>query len=174
MVDTSRIIAFRIATAAFAAALMASTASAMPASGIVQVVYVHPEQFTDVRDRYAAPDARREALLAQLARHLEQRGAAHTPADSTLIVAITNIDMAGEFEPWRPPPLGHIRIVKDVYLPRVALTFRLTDAGGHTVKEGRRELRGYTFPAAGIWASDPLRYEKALLEDWLERELPRR
>ena len=79
--------------------------------------------------------------------------------------------MAGEFEPWRPP-LRDARIVKDIYPPRIDLSFRLAADDGKVIKEGARELRDPAFLAgASRYPDDPLRYEKALVDRWLEQEL---
>ena len=47
------------------------------------------------------------------------------PAGLALEIQVTNIDLAGEFEPWRGPQFDRIRIMRDIYAPRFELTFRL-------------------------------------------------
>ena len=98
------------------------------------------------------------------------------PAGCKLAITFTDIDLAGDFEPWHGPRTDDIRIVRDLYPPRLALTFRVTDADGRVVQEGRRELRdlAFLFKLPSVFRDDPLRHEKALLDDWLDREFPRR
>jgi hypothetical protein len=62
--------------------------------------------------------------------------------------------------------------VKDIYPPRIDLTFRLTDAEGNVVQEGKRELRDLTFmmKITTAFRDDPVRHEKALLDDWLRSD----
>ena len=79
--------------------------------------------------------------------------------------------MAGEFEAWRPPS-SDARIVKDIYPPRIDLNFRLAADDGKVIKEGRRTLVDPAFMlGANRYPDDPLRYEKALIDRWLEQEL---
>jgi hypothetical protein len=86
-------------------------------------------------------------------------------------VRITNIDLAGEFEPWRGPQFDRVRIMRDVYPPRFALEFRLTDARGAVVKEGQRVLLDQLYlSAAALNNGDPLYYDKLLLGAWLRQE----
>lgn len=152
------------------AALAVLTLPAHAAS--VDVTYVHPETFTDVSDSYAVHAAVRAAYLDDLRRYLAGRAGRALLPGQTLRVAITNIDMAGGFEPWRQSA-GNVRIIRDVYPPRIDLTFELIDAGGTIVREGERKLRDLTFLMTSTLRSiDPLRYEKALLDDWVEREFP--
>ena len=69
-----------------------------------------------------------------------------------------------------------MRVVRDLYPPRLALAFQVTDAEGKVVTQGRRELRdlAFLFKLPLAFPDDPLRHEKALLDDWLEQEFPRR
>ena len=51
----------------------------------------------------------------------------------------------------------------------------LTDAEGHVVKEGRRDLRDLAFlmKITMAFRDDSVRHEKAMLDDWLRAEFPR-
>jgi hypothetical protein len=142
-----------------------------PVAPGVEVIFVQPEKFRDVGARYRGDSASRADYLKELDRFVRSRAASLLPADRRLVVRITDVDMAGEFEPWRGS-LGATRIVRDVYPPRIDLTFTLADERGTVIASGERKLRdpalvGRPQQSAG----DPLRYEKALLDDWLVREL---
>src|SRR5262245_58070298 len=80
--------------------------------------------------------------------------------------------MAGELETWRGPPACNVRVMLDIYVPRIRLEFRLTSRDGKVVSSGSGELSDPLYlTRAGLLATDPLRYEKNLLRDWLERVL---
>jgi len=83
--------------------------------------------------------------------------------------------MAGDFEPWRGPRWDDVRVVKEIYPPRIQLTFRLTDAAGNVLKEGKRDLKDLAFlmKINMSFRDDPVRHENALLDDWLRDEFPR-
>lgn len=141
----------------------------------VEVVFVQPEKFTDVGNSHApAPaDRQREALLGQLRRHLEERAAQHVAKGNRLAVSITDVDMAGGFEPWRGPRMGNIRIVRNIYPPRIVLSYQLTGADGKLIGEGNRVLSDLAYMHSIEYRDDPLLHEKKLLDDWLEREFAR-
>jgi Protein of unknown function (DUF3016). len=140
----------------------------------VQVQYVRAETFSDVGNHRFSDERIRAAYLDQLRGHLVKRAAALLPTGQRLSVSITEVDMAGEFEPWRPP-LGDARIVTDIYPPRIDLTFSLAAEDGKLIKEGARSLRDPAFlSGTNRYTDDPLRYEKALVDRWLEQELPGR
>lgn len=129
----------------------------------VDISYERPETFVDI----GGP-----GVLVELATYLQRRAAARLQSGERLDVVITRIDRAGRYEPWRLPPGNNVRIVRDIYPARIDLRFVLVDAGGTQVAAGARRLRDPYF----LWRPDQhpgdhLRFEKALLDDWLEREL---
>ena len=150
-----------------------AVAAATPAESSVTVTYVNPAQFTENRlygrqDRFNRID-----YLAQLKAYLIKQGQAILKPGQSLHVDITNIQLAGAYEPWRGPHWDYVRIMRDVYPPRIDLNFRLTDQDGHVLREGKRTLRDldYLHSNVGMAASQgaPLYYDKALLHRWLSR-----
>jgi hypothetical protein len=105
---------------------------------------------------------------------LIKRATTLLPAGDRLEVSITDIKLAGGYEPWHGPQLRYVRFMKDVYPPRIDLDFKLTDSNGKVVREGSRKLRDLGYlqnGAARVGNTDPLRYDKALIDSWLRREL---
>ncbi len=153
-----------------ALALAAPTKPA--AEGKIEVAFFEPENFTDVRDSFRHSDVQRTGYLKRLQEHIVKHAARYLPPGYSLAVTFTDIDMAGDYEPWLGPNLSDVRIVKSIYPPSADLTFRLVDPEGNVVKEGRRELRDTAFMMKGMLGmrEDPLRYEKSMLEDWMREE----
>ena len=137
-----------------------------------EVVFVHPEKFTDARDSYMGTDAGRDAILAQLRNYMLEEARRMIPAGDHLSISVTNVDLAGDFEPWRGPNWDDVRIVKDIYPPRMDLSFRLTDASGRVIKEGTRHLQDLAFmmKITPGFQDDPLRHDKGLIDDWFHDE----
>src|SRR5688572_25321075 len=141
----------------------------------VEVTFSNAEDFTDAADAQRGSDYGRDANLAELKAHLERRANAYVPAGQKLEVNITDVDLAGEIEPWRSPQAQDVRIIKDIYSPRIDLSYKLIDtATGAVVKEATNKLRDLTFNM-NLHANrqDPRLYEKALLDDWLRKEFGR-
>ena len=88
-----------------------------------------------------------------------------------LDIKVTDVDLAGEFEPWRGAEFDHVRIIRAIYMPHINLSFTLTDAKGSVVNSGARELTDQAFQWRTAWPPDDyLRYEKDLLRDWFRQE----
>jgi hypothetical protein len=140
----------------------------------VTVVFVEPQRFTDIQASAARSEKGSQAILDEIERFMRATGEAQIPAGFTLDIRVTDIDLAGEFEPVRGPQFERTRFMRDVYWPRFDLGFVLRDAEGRVVKEERRTLRDLNYLTRSRLVSDDyLRYEKALLRDWLRQEFPR-
>jgi hypothetical protein len=165
----------RMLLIASALAISSATATELRHAGDsrVQVGWTDPADFSEARQNYGGGLGRPspEEWLGDLARHLGHRAERVLPQGERLQVTFTNVQRAGTYEPWRGPMWDDVRIVKNIYPPRIDLTFTLTDASGAVIKEGRRELRDPAFLQRGtLNETDPLRYEKRMLDDWLRSE----
>lgn len=165
---------FVIALAAMAPAVGFSAAPVGGSNAVAEVNFLEPKKYTDVRDNDMG-DYSDTSYLENLRDHILEQAKRLIPAGHRLTITFTDIDMAGDFEPWRGPRFSDIRIVKDIYPPRMAFSFQLVDAEGNVVKQGNRELRDLAFMMKITMAfrDDPLRHEKALIDDWLRSEFPR-
>jgi hypothetical protein len=161
-----------VAAGAFAAAVPAAAPAA------VTVTFDHPDRYTDLKESAndTENDWGQKDYLPQFQEHLVKEATRLLAPGQHLAITVTDIDLAGDFEPWRGPQFSDVRIVKDIYIPRIKLTFKLTDAAGAVVKEGERNLSDMAFQMrmTNGFASDPLRYEKQMLTDWLRDEFPKK
>lgn len=147
-------------------------ADSAAASSRVDVVFDHPEKFTDVKDSYAPSDHGRDAILGEIRGFLVRRAEPMLPGGYKLTLTFTDIDLAGEFEPWRGQRWDDVRIVKQVYPPAFKFTYSVSDPAGRVVKEGSEDIRDINFQMrVVIDTSDPLRYEKDILGDWVRSNL---
>jgi hypothetical protein len=139
----------------------------------VTVTYDHPEKFTETQKvRSLAPQLDDDSYLKTLKSYIEEHAGKMLPPGEHLDIVVTDIDRAGNFEPWRPYPLRDVRIVKDIYPPRIDLHFQLLDADGKVLSEGTRKLRDPGFLYDGLALpgnTDSLRYEKGLIDRWLRK-----
>ena len=150
----------------------ASPVWAAPAAPRAEVIYDHPEKVTDVKDAFLPTDKGSAAILRDLSTFLVQQADHFVPAGSKLKLTFTDIDLAGDFEPWRGERFDDIRIVKDIYPPHFKFSYTLTDASGRVVRSGREDITDMFFQnRVTLDRLDPLRYEKQILQDWMRRQL---
>lgn len=146
-------------------------AEAAKPSAQVTVIFEAPEKFTDARNEYMISNSGQERLLEEIKNHITSVAPKYLAPGQTLEIKVKDLDLAGDFEPWHGTDFDHIRILKEVYPPRMTLEFRLLDAAGKVVSEGTRSLQnpGYLMTTA-MPHSDPLRYDKDMIRDWLRVE----
>jgi hypothetical protein len=134
----------------------------------VNVVFDHPENFTDVKDSNMPTDSGRDAILSRLREFLVREGTRTLPAGDELAITFTDIDLAGDFEAWHGPQWDDVRVVKDVYPPAFKFSYSITDSSGKVLKQGTENIRDLNFQSRLVLdTSDTLRYEKDILKDWM-------
>lgn len=138
----------------------------------VTVNYVNPDEFSEVKEFGQQDRFNDLKYLEPLKAYLIKRATTMLPPGDRLEVNITDIRLAGGYEPWHGAQLMHVRFMKDIYPPRIDLNFKLIDSQGKVLREGSRKLRNLGYLQSGLTAvgsSDPLRYDKALIDRWLRR-----
>ncbi|GHD71823.1 hypothetical protein GCM10007164_18470 [Luteimonas padinae] len=148
----------------------------LDADGPVTVSWTDPHAFSEIRYSRNRFEAERGDWVRGIARHLAKRAAGALGPGERLDVVITDIELAGDFEPGAGRSDG-VRIVRDIYPPRIDLSYTLYDASGDVADSGERSLRdiGFLHRQAGtVGSGDPLRHEKRLVDAWVRDELARR
>lgn len=160
------------------AAFWMGSATAAPAAAAagtppVTVNYVDPQHFTE-NQLYGMQDHFNDVdYLQRLKAYLIKQGARQLAPGQHLNVTITDIKLAGGYEPGVGPRWQYVRFMTDVYPPRIDLSFRLTGADGTVLKQGSRRLSDLSYLSRGLGGTgneEPLRYDKALLDRWLRQE----
>lgn len=144
-----------------------------PAPRPVEVEFVAPEGYTDARlDLSRRRQGADEVVIDGLRKHLERQGPRFLQAGQQLRIRVLDIDLAGDREPTANFDLHDVRIVRDVYPPRIRLQFDFTDSDG-IGRGGEVKLvdPGFNMGSPNP-SSDRLRYEKRMLTQWLRREFP--
>lgn len=153
-----------------AALLFLAPLALAAADANVKIDWTDPAKFADTRQSMCHSSIRPEEWLRDLARHVESRAARLLAPGQRLEITITDVRRAGQCEPWRGAQASDIRVIKEPYSPRIDLRYTLVDESGKVLHEGTEELRDLAFLQRGTMnASDPLRFEKRMLDDWLRR-----
>jgi len=141
----------------------------------IQVAFAPDKQLSEVKDNPSWRGWMKPADWQKaLSEHLRKRADRLLPPGEQLQVTINDIKLAGDYEPWHGPNLHDVRFMKDLYPPRVDLHYRLLGADGSVLREGDSKLRDMAYLQRAVpFESDPLRFDKRLLDDWLYREFVR-
>jgi Protein of unknown function (DUF3016) len=137
----------------------------------VLVTFDHPEKFLDVRDSNVPTAEGRDKILASLRDYITQRAPAFLPKGDALYVTFINIKLAGVFAIGEVPPHG--RFIAAGTPPLFMFGWAITDPSGKVVGRAWEKLEEQDFMNLFQNAdpSDPLRFEKAVLDDWMRNRL---
>lgn len=144
----------------------------LPDDGPVHVSWGDPSQFSEITSSGNRHAAAQGDWLIQLATYLRTQAGKQLPDGHRLELTIVDIKRAGQYEPWQGIERQDVRIIRDIYPPRMTVKFRQLDANGQVIKEGERTLTDPAFltGSAPLSDSDPLRYEKRMIDNWVKRE----
>jgi hypothetical protein len=152
---------------------------ALAEEGRVQVEWNDPNQFHEIKFSHNRFEASRGDWVRTLAKWIRKRAEPRLAAGTSLQVRLLDIERAGEYEPGRyfgGTGGEWVRILRDVYPPRIELEFRVLDDQGQVLQQGQRKLTDLLYLhniVTTTYSSDPLRYEKSLLTDWVKKEFGR-
>jgi hypothetical protein len=137
------------------------------ASAAVTVTYMEPDKFTDVP--FASWE--REDTLKQLTEHFTWLGNSLPPGQD-LRIEVLDVDLAGRAIP-------NARTGRDIRVlrgradwPRMTLRFSL-EQNGQVLKSGEAQLSDMTYldHTTRYFDTEPLRYEKQMIDDWFEKTI---
>ncbi|QXD24939.1 DUF3016 domain-containing protein [Opitutia bacterium ISCC 51] len=150
--------------------ILSSLIAAGAASAQVEVTFQEPEQFRDID--YGDGNTRRgiKVHIPILEKHIIKFGKRFLKEGQTLTMTVTDVDLAGDYEPWLSPDFDDIRIVKDIYPPRISFSYELKDAEGKVLKSGEENLVDMNFQyRMRVRTHDELFYDKEMITDWMRR-----
>ncbi|ALK95579.1 hypothetical protein AB595_19045 [Massilia sp. WF1] len=137
------------------------------AGATVTVTYVQPDRFSDVP--FVTAD--REDTLKTLTDHFTWLGSSLPPGQD-LRIEVLDIDLAGRLIP-------NARMGRDLRVlrgqadwPRIDLRYSL-EQNGQVLKSGEAQLSdmNYLNHTNRYFDGEPLRYEKAMIDDWFEKTI---
>jgi len=163
--------ATRTRTRTLLAFCLAAAAASSATAGVVEVSFIEPARFTDT----GAMLWERQSNLNALAAYLQSLGQRLLPADQTLKIEVLDVDLAGDVRPF--PRAGRVlRVVRGrADWPRIQLRYTLT-ADGKTLLSGEEKVADLNY-MQGLdtsHGSEPLYYEKRMLEGWFKARLVER
>jgi Protein of unknown function (DUF3016) len=144
----------------------ASVAVAAQAAGSVQISFVKPEGFADVRDRTYS----REQNLKALEQVLTSVAKPYVADGQTLKIEVLDVDLAGEVRPGARA--WDVRVLRGrADWPRITLRWSLEGAGA-TPRSGEAVVQDMSYlqriPPA--MADTALVYERRMLDEWFRTQ----
>jgi len=141
-------------------------AFAATAHADVQVNFLNPDKFIDIKDNNGFRD---ESVLKDIEKHFVEQAQKYLPGKDVRI-DVTDVDLAGNVEPlWRSATW--VRVMRSVTLPSIWLNYEVRE-DGKVVREGKATLRDMNYQEgfSNYFSNDSLRYEKRMIDRWFQSE----
>ena len=142
-------------------------AGAADAAGSVQVSFVKPEGFSDVRDRMRP----REQNLKAIEQMIAAAAQPYVADGQTLTIEVLDVDLAGEIRPglraW------DVRVMRgSTDWPRITLRWRIEGAGASAPRSGQAVVQdmAYLQRIPPAMSGTALVYERRMLDDWFRTQ----
>lgn len=133
-----------------------------------EVTWTNPEDYRDIRPGNTSTRKKfQEHVFSELEEHFAKL-AAKLPEDQKLIIDVTDVDLAGDV---RIGAMNQVRIVKDIYHPRIKFSYQLMENDGTEVVADEINLKDMSFLTGSImrYRNDSFGYEKKMLDDWFKK-----
>jgi hypothetical protein len=143
---------------------------AVPADAAsVAIEWQDPGKYRDMRAGNEGQRNFEQRVTAALTRSFEDAAADHLPAEQTLRLTITDVDLAGDVEYFFVDFPQGIRVMRDVYFPSIRFAYELRDAGGNVIASGEENIKdmGYRFSGMNFINDPEFNYEDRLIHDWV-------
>ena len=129
-----------------------------------EVTWTDYKKYRDIEEGNENRKYFRERTFENFEKHFTKL-AEKLPEGQILKIDVTNVDLAGD---TYVGGINLLRIVEDIYFPRMDFSYQLINADGGEVVSGKVKLRDMNFLRRNNlrYNRDSLSYEKRMLDDW--------
>jgi len=153
----------------FTAMLLSNTTYA----GTSNVSWLDPDKYRDINPGEQGRKQFRENTFQHFEKHFAKL-AENLPEGQILKVTVTDVDLAGD---THAAGISRMRIVKDIYFPRLNFSYQLVDTNGIEIIADTVVLKDMSFMMGGSrlkYRNHALSYEKTMLDDWFAKTFTNR
>lgn len=138
-------------------------------NGMVKIEWKDPKSFRDVKAVGDIQSRYEMRTFETLTKNLNKEAVKVLKPNQKLELQVTNLDLAGDVRPTFGASSHDMRVVKDIYPPRITFTYTVTQ-DGKTIMAGAEKLTDLGFMhSVGRINEKPTRYESKLLVDWMKK-----
>ena len=161
----------------FAFQLQATTnqlqATTKETSSQVKISWQNPEKYADIRPANES----KKSYQAQVINSFDKiwtKLAEKLPAGYYLELTITDLDLAGDVNPMYRLANNDVRVIKDIYFPRMQLNYILYNADKQIVGQAndvKIKDMGFMTSGSATFTSREFAYESEMIKKWFNKEI---
>lgn len=144
-------------------------------SAVIEPEFEDMENFTDFSVYGMNEERTLRIFLGEMESQFERWAKRYLKEGEKLVLTFTDIDMAGDIQPWRNRVSADIRYVESIYPPRLRFRYAHVAADGEILREGEEHLTDMAFQmntgAVIRGRYEHFFYESELLDRWMRKTL---
>ncbi|EGM68614.1 DUF3016 domain-containing protein [Shewanella sp. HN-41] len=139
--------------------------------GVVKIVWQSPKDFRDIESSGEIQSRYEKRLFETLTENINKEAAKILKPNQKLEMTITDVDLAGDMRPTFGATANDLRIIKDIYPPRLTFSYQVLD-NDKVIMAGDEKLLDMGFMDGIKPLTDkPFIYETKMLTDWLKKTI---
>ncbi|ARD20989.1 MULTISPECIES: DUF3016 domain-containing protein [Shewanella] len=139
--------------------------------GIVKVEWQEPKNYRDLKTATEVKSRFEQRFFDTMTKNINKEAEKILKPNQKLEMVVSDVDLAGDLRPtFGATSANELRIVKDLYPPRMTFTYRITE-GDNVVIAGDEKLvdMNFMYGANSTRNQRPFEYETRMLKDWLKK-----
>ena len=140
-------------------------------AGEVKVTWQDPEKYTDIRPSNEIKADFKDRVIKELDLVFVDL-AKKLPEGYQWDITVTDVDLAGDVRPFFHHGMNDVRVIKELYWPRMSFSYELKDAAGKSVASGKEDVKDMNFLMRRSLSTGTggFQYEEQMLRDWFRRQ----
>lgn len=136
---------------------------------LVKIVWQNPKDFRDIKSSGEIQSRYEQRLFDTLTSNINKEAAKVLKPNQKLEMTVTDVDLAGDMRPTFGATVDDLRVVKELYPPRMTFSYQVLE-NGSVIIAGDEKLSDMGF-MSGIQSinNKPFMYETKMLSDWLKK-----
>ena len=150
---------------------LAATAEKSESASAVKVTWLNPEKYSDIRPANSSRKAYQERVTKAFDKFLGEF-AEKLPAGYSLEITVKDLDLAGDVNPMYRLDNTDIRVIKDIYFPRIKLDYVLLDQNKQQIqKESDVKIKDMGFMTSSNigYQNREFAYEYEMMKKWFNK-----
>ena len=139
--------------------------------GVVKIVWQSPKDYRDIKSSGELQSRYEKRLFETLTENINKEAAKILKQNQKLEMTITDVDLAGDMRPTFGSTANDLRIIKDIYPPRMTFSYQVME-NDKVIIAGDEKLSDMGFMGGIQSLNDkPFMYETKMLTEWLKKTI---
>lgn len=149
----------------------AATVDPQTENGAVKITWQEPKKFRDIKSSGELQSRFENRMFETLTKELNKEASKSLKPNQKLDLVVTDVDMAGDMRPTFGATSNDLRVVKEIYPPRISFSYQVLE-GEQVVIAGDEKLTNLNFMNDIRPVNDrPFSHETRLLTEWFDKQV---